>query len=65
MKLSGKELSGSVVKNSHAMQKTQVRFPGQGNGTHYDILVWEIPWREEPAGLQSMGSQKSRTQLID
>ena len=22
------------------------------------ILVWEIPWTEEPDGLQSMGSQR-------
>ena len=27
------------------------------------ILAWEIPWTEEPGGLQSMGSQKSQTQL--
>ena len=27
--------------------------------THSDILAWEIPWTEEPGGLQSMGSQKS------
>ena len=26
--------------------------------THSSILAWEIPWAEEPAGLQSMGSQK-------
>ena len=26
-------------------------------------LAWEIPWTEEPGGLQSMGSQKSWTQL--
>ena len=25
------------------------------------ILAWEIPWTEEPGGLQSLGSQKSRT----
>ena len=23
------------------------------------ILAWEIPWTEEPGGLQSMGLQKS------
>ena len=22
--------------------------------THSSILAWEIPWREEPGGLQSM-----------
>ena len=27
------------------------------------ILAWEIPWTEEPGGLQSMRSQKSQTQL--
>ena len=26
--------------------------------THSSIRVWEIPWREEPRGLQSMGSQR-------
>ena len=30
--------------------------------TRSSILAWEIPWIEEPGGLQSMGSQ-SRTQL--
>ena len=26
--------------------------------THSSILIWEIPWTEEPSGLQSMGSQR-------
>ena len=26
--------------------------------THSSILAWEIPWTEEPEGLQSMGSQR-------
>ena len=25
--------------------------------SHSSILAWEIPWTEEPSGLQSMGSQ--------
>ena len=29
--------------------------------THYSILAWEIPWTEEPGGLQSIGSQESDT----
>ena len=33
--------------------------------THSSILAWEIPWTEEPSGLQSMGSQKSQTRLSD
>ena len=26
--------------------------------THSSILAWEMPWTEEPGGLQSMGSQR-------
>ena len=26
--------------------------------THSNILVWKIPWTEEPGGLQSRGSQR-------
>ena len=28
--------------------------------THSSILAWEIPWTEEPGGLQSTGSQRVR-----
>ena len=27
--------------------------------THFDIVVWRIPWTEEPGELWSMGSQES------
>ena len=30
--------------------------------THFSILAWEVPWTEEPGGLQSMRPQ-SQTQL--
>ena len=33
--------------------------------THSSVLAWEIPWAEEPGGLQSMGPQKSQTWLSD
>ena len=26
--------------------------------THSSFLAWEIPWTEEPGGLQSRGSQR-------
>ena len=60
-----------MVKNLPAMQETQVQSLDQedplekGMATHSSILAWEIPWTEEPGGLQSMGSQKNRTQLSD
>ena len=33
--------------------------------SHSSILAWEIPWAEEPGGLQTIGVQKSQTQLRD
>ena len=33
--------------------------------THSSVLAWEMPWTEEPGGLQSTGSPKSQTQLSD
>ena len=56
---------GSDGKESAAMQENWVQFLGwedpleKGMATHYGILAWEIPWTEEPGGLQFMGSQKS------
>ena len=55
-----------MVKNPLAMQGTRVQSLGQedplekGMATHSSILAWEIPWTEEPGGLQFMGSQRVR-----
>ena len=52
------------------MQETQVRSLGQEDpleketATHSSILAWEIPWTEEPGGLQSMGSQRTGYDLV-
>ena len=32
--------------------------------TYSSILAWEIPRTEEPGGLQSMGSQRIRHDLV-
>ena len=32
--------------------------------THFSILAWEIQWTEDPGGLQSMGSQRVRVDLM-
>ena len=32
--------------------------------THSNILAWEIPWTEEPGGLQSVGSQSDTTEQL-
>jgi len=54
---------GSEVKSPPAVQETGVQSLGQEDPlekemvTHPNILAWEIPWTEEPGGLQSMGFQ--------
>ena len=52
---------GSVVKNLPANAGDVGSIPGSGieqeMATDFSILAWEIPWTEEPGGLQSMGSQ--------
>ena len=59
-------LVAQMVKYLPAMQETQVQSLGwedpleKGMATHSSILVWRIPWAEEPGRLQSMGSQKVR-----
>ena len=51
------------------MQETRILSLSWGNplekemATHSNILAWEIPWTEEPGGLQSMGSQRVRHDL--
>ena len=30
--------------------------------THFTVLARIIPWTQEPGGLQSMGSQRDRTE---
>ena len=32
--------------------------------THSSILAWEVPWTEEPGGLQSMGLQRVKHDLV-
>ena len=60
----------SVVKNALAMQETWVQSLGWEDhlekemATHSSILAWEISWTGEPDGLQSMGLQRVRHDLV-
>jgi len=53
-----------VVKNPPAKKEIQIRSLGwedpleKGMATHSSTLAWEIPWTEEPGGLQPMESQR-------
>ena len=61
----------SVVKNLPDNAGDMGFIPGledtlkEEMATHSGIPAWEIPWTEEPGGLQSVGSQKSRTWFSD
>ena len=56
-----------TVKNLPAMQETWVQFLGWEDplekemAAHSSTLAWEIPWTEEPGGLQAKQSEKLDT----
>ena len=68
--LTGASLVAQPVKNLTAMWETWIRSLGQEDSlekemaTNSSILTWEIPWTEQPGGLQSVESQ-SQTRLSD
>ena len=53
-----------MAKRLPTIRETWVQSLGRGDplekemATHSSILVWKIPWIEEPGRLQSMGSQR-------
>ena len=59
----GASLVAQRVKNLPAVWETWVQSLDSEDplekeiATYYSILAWEIPWTEEPGGLQSMGLQ--------
>ena len=58
---------GSVVRNLPASAGDTGDaglIPGSGISTHSSILAWEIPWTEEPGGLQFMGLQRVGQDLV-
>ena len=63
-------LVAQMVKNLPAMRETRVWSLGredpleEGMATHSRLLTRRIPWMEEPGGLQCMGSQIVRHDLV-
>ena len=57
---------GSVVKKLPANAGDASSIPGREDplekemATDSSVLAWEMPWTEEPGGLQSMGSKSWR-----
>ena len=62
--MGGASLVAQLVKNLPAGQETQVQSLGREDPVEKhmanlsSIFAWEIPWIEEPGGLQSMGLQR-------
>ena len=56
-----------MVKNLPAVQKTCIQSLGRedplekGMATHYSILAWRVPWREEPGSYSPWGCKESDT----
>ena len=54
-----------MVKHLSTMQGTRVQSLNREDplekemATHSSMLIWEIPWREEPGGLKSMELQRT------
>ena len=71
MHVLGGSAGGSVVKSPPAKQETGVQSLGQKNAlekemaTHSSIFAWEIPRKEGPGRLQSMGSQRDKTYQLN
>ena len=57
-------LVAQMVKNLPAVQEIHVQSLSREDplekemAIHSSMLAWEIPWIEEPGGLQLMGSQR-------
>ena len=60
----GASLVAQLVKNLPAMQETLVQFLSwedlleKGQATRSSILVWRIPWTEEPGRLKCIKDKR-------
>ena len=59
-----------MVKNLPTKWENQVQSLGRedllekGMATHSSILAWRIPWTEEPCGIESLGSERVRHDVL-
>ena len=50
---------------THTCMHALIHTRGEGMATISSVLAWEIPWTEEPGGLQSMGLWRVRHDLAN
>ena len=66
----GASLVAQTMKNLPPMREIQVQSQSWADSlekemaTHSSILAWEIPWTEEPGGLQLMGLQRVKRDWV-
>ena len=60
---SGKELAYQCKRHWQIPSLGQKDPLQEGMATHSSILAWRILWTEELGGLQSIGSQRDRTEV--
>ena len=54
------DISCEVGTQLHSFACDYPLIPEKAVAPHSSVLAWKIPWMEEPARLQSMGSQRVR-----
>ena len=60
LKVNNLPASAGDLRDTGSIPRT-ARSPGVGNANPLQYSCWEIPWTEEPGGIQSMRSQESDT----
>ena len=49
--------TGSVPGSGRSTATSPHQPPEWETSAHSDVLAWEIPWMEEPGGVESLGLQ--------
>ena len=58
-KARGSDAKESVFNAGGVIQSLGQEYPLEKRmAAHSSILAWEVPWKEEPGGLQSLGLQR-------
>ena len=59
------EVKNTPINARNISDTGSIPGPGGSPGGGHSTFAWRIPWTEDPGGLQSTGSQKSRIGLRD
>ena len=60
----GKKIKEIKIEKETVLTKLSLPDLEKEMAAHSSVLAWRIPWTEEPAGIQSMGSQRVRCDWV-